>query len=57
MPYEEKLTLSNRDFNRNVVFGLLSTNRNDWHDYNDRYDRSGQYDPSQKRNEDTRLRE
>ena len=55
MPYEETLTLSNRDSNRNVLSGLLSTNRNDWHDHNDRYHRSGQYDPTQKRHEDTRV--
>ena len=57
MPYEETLTLSNRDSNRNVVSGLLSTNRNDWDDHNDRYYGNGQLDTSQKRNEDARLRE
>jgi len=46
MPYEETLTLSNRDSNRNVVSGLLSTNRNDWHDHNDRHYGNGQLDAS-----------
>lgn len=58
MPYEETLTLSNGDSNRNVLSGVLSTNRHDWHDWhdhNDRYHRSGQYDPTPKRHEDARL--
>src|SRR3954451_11587213 len=55
MPYEETFTLSNRDPNRDGVSRLLPTNRNNWHNHNDRYYRNGQQDATQKRNEDARL--